>query len=363
MIAVLKYTLDRKLVKYLLLFFLVSILLSTVSVIIAKWEGIAFASFGWKELFINLIVRYVSKFVFIFFAIVLVRFLFLKKIITGWMRIFLHFVFAILLAFYSIFFQVLASKWFMGDTDDFSWDYIYSRAILGTDYNFFLYFCMIAIVYAYYFFKKQKDYEVKESNLKTQLLDSKINALQSQLQPHFLFNALNDISSLIDISHEKSQDAIADLSELLRQTLAIKNTKFIPIVDEITLLKKYLDIEKIRFQDKLNFTILASEELLKRSMPPLLLQPIVENSVKHGFSYQHDAIDIGLEITAEENYTVFKISNNGKPINEEELTYGTGISNVLSRLDTLYEGDFTFEMMNTKEQVTTILKIPDTKIE
>lgn len=356
----LKYILDKKVVTYLVLFFLVSLFISTVSSVIGKMEGARYTSLTWNQMFISLIVRYVSKFIFIFSAIILVRFLFLKKYISNSIQIVLHFIFAIGLSFYSVFIQAVASNLFFGTNDEITWDYIYGSAIFGTDYNFFLYFCMIAIVYAYYFFQKQKDYELKESNLKTQLLDSKINALQSQLQPHFLFNALNDISSLIDESTEKSQDAIADLSELLRSTLALKDTKFISIADEITLLKKYLDIEKLRFQNKLNFNISVSNELLKRKMPPLLLQPIVENSIKHGFSYQHDSIDVLIKIVEEDNYITIYVSNNGKALDNEVITYGTGIHNVISRLSTLFEEDFEFEMMNNDDhKVITKLKMPN----
>jgi LytS/YehU family sensor histidine kinase len=184
------------------------------------------------------------------------------------------------------------------------------------------------------------------------------DALQSQLQPHFLFNALNDISSLIDVSPEKSQDAIADLSDLLRQTLSLNNTKFISVSDEIVLLKKYLEIEKIRFQDKLNFSFSVSEEIMECQMPPLLLQPIVENAVKHGFSYEHDVISILIEIKKEHDRMLVCISNNGNPV-KKEITYGIGIQNVITRLHTLYEDDFEFDIINTDEkEVQVVIQLP-----
>jgi hypothetical protein len=357
--ATLKNILDKRLIKYLMLFFMVSFLISTVSAFIGKAEGVAFSSYTWYELSVNLMVRYAFKFLFIFSAILFVRYLFLKKIVSRWGQIILHFLFAITLTFYSVFVQLLGSNWFFGANEDVTWDYIYRSSILGTDYNFFLYFCMIAIVYAYYAFVKQKDLEIKENQLKTQLLDSKLNALQSQLQPHFLFNALNDISSLVDVSPEKSQDAIVDLSDLLRQTLSLNNTKYISVLDEISLVKKYLDIEKIRFQDKLNFSFTISEKSKTFNMPPLLLQPIVENSIKHGYSMEHDIISVLIEIVEEPDKIAFFITNNGKPINSEKITYGTGIQNVISRLQTLYENNFVFDMMNTKDhKVRTVLKIP-----
>jgi len=359
MMEQLKDILDRKLFSYLLLFFLVSFFLSSFSAVIGKWEGFAYSSYSWNDLFANLVIRYVSKFLFILASIIIIRTLVVKNFIAGWIGTLLHFFLAVTLTFYSVFIQILASNFFLGTNDEISWEYVFKSAILGTDYNFFLYFCAIAIVYAYYFFQKKKDFELKESNLKTQLLDSKMNALQSQLQPHFLFNALNDISSLIDESPEKSQDAIADLSDLLRQTLALKDTKFISIKDEIDLLKKYLEIEKIRFQNKLNFNIRVSEDLSNRNMPPLLLQPIVENSIKHGYSYDHDTLGIVITIEEEKDQISFHIINDGKPLDTNEINYGTGIHNVVSRLSTLFDDKFLFEMRNMDDnRVCTVLKIP-----
>jgi len=275
----------------------------------------------------------------------------------------LHALFGISLTFYSVSSQILINNWLYDYGDPFTFDYIYSSALIGTDYNFFLYFSMIAITYAYYFFKKQKNYELKESHLKTQLLDSKINALQSQLQPHFLFNALNDISSLIEINPDKSQDAIADLSELLRQTLSLKDTKLIPLSEEIAILQKYLDIEKLRFDENLSFKIEVPDEVYNTLVPPLLLQPVVENSIKHGYSYQHDRLDIRIFIKKESDYLQFTIANNGASVMEDKMVYGTGLSNIIARLDTLYDGDFQFEMKNDVSKgngVITQIQIPYT---
>lgn len=352
-------TLNRRLIKYLLLFFLISFAISFSSAMIAKWEGNAYNDFTWSELQINLCIRYISKAVFIFAAILIVRYISVQMLIPIWVIVLLHFIFGISLTFYSVFIQLLISNFFLGNSDPITWNYIYNSAILGTDYNFFLYFCAIGIVYGYYFFQKQKNAEVKESQLKTQLLDAKINALQTQLQPHFLFNTLNDIISLIDVDKVKSQDAIADLSDLLRTTLYLKDTKFISVGQEVALAKKYLEIEKIRFDNKLKITFSVAEDVIQEEIPPLLLQPILENSIKHGFSMQHDSLKVKTQIFREENLLVIVCSNNGKPIKKESLIHGTGISNVISRLQTLYVTNFIFQMENNNRGwVVTSIKIP-----
>jgi len=353
--------LDNRLIQYLLLFYLVSFVLSTGSAMLSKLAGADNLTYGWMDMFFGYLVRYVAKFLFIFGAILLIRFLFLKKIIKSWMRWFLHAIFGIGLTFYSVISQLILNYWLYGFEINFDYKFIYVNALKGTDYNFFLYFSSVAIVYAYYFFQKQKDLQLKESNLKTQLLDAKINALQSQLQPHFLFNALNDISSLIDVSTIRSQDAIADLSEMLRLTLNIKDTKLIPLSQELMILQKYLDIEKMRFDEKLNYTIDVLPELEHRKVPPLVLQPIVENSIKHGFSYQHDLLTINIMIRTTGKFLHIIVNNNGPKLEMDKLVFGTGISNVISRLDTLYDGNFVFEIDNLKSYekgVQTTINIP-----
>ncbi|MEM7084708.1 MAG: histidine kinase [Bacteroidota bacterium] len=354
--------LDRKLIHYLLLFCFISFLITTASKMLQKWEGVLYEEYESKHVLLGILVVYVAKFIFIMAAIIFVRFLFLKGIVKGWHRFLLHLILGVGLAFHSVFSQVILYNWLFESEIPFSWNYIYIHALNGADFNFFLYFSMIAIVNAYYFFKSQKDFELRESNLKTQLLDSKVNSLLYQLQPHFLFNALNDISSLIDVSTEKSQNAIADLSEMLRQTLTLKDTKLIPLSQELGIIRKYLGIEKMRFDEKLNFKLVVGQESLNQKVPPLILQPIVENSIKHGFSYQRDHLNISIVAKTTAKHLEITITNDGASFKKDEIVFGTGISNVISRLDTLYDGDFVFEMdsyhKEEEEGVKTFIRIP-----
>lgn len=352
--------LDKALLKYLLLFYGFAFGLSAFSGLLAKWQEMAYASFSWWGLLLNTVFRYTSKFVFIILAILLVRYLLEKKKISEGIGFLMHGLLGVLLTFYSVTSQVIFDNWYSGFNDPLTLDYIYSRAILGTDYNFFLYFCSVAIVYAYYYFKKHQEIELKESQLKTQLLDSKIRSLQSQLQPHFLFNALNDITSLIDVSPEKAQESIADLSELLRRTLQLNDSKFISLEEELELMHKYLEIERIRFLDRLKIRETVVGDIYGVLVPPLLLQPIVENSLKHGFSFDHDQIEIRIHISTQKGKLTIKISNNGKPLTEGREHYGIGLSNIITRLETLYAGNYFFELINEVDGkgVQTHIEIP-----
>ena len=303
--------------------------------------------------------NYGTKFIYIYIALVITKKFIIGKIPIG-LSVLIHTIISMGLTFYSSFLNLNYEKYFRGYDDTvISWETLFHRFTNGSNFNFFVYFTLITVLYAYYYFKKQKSQELQHSKLKTQLLDSKIMALQSQLQPHFLFNTLNDISSLIEIDAEKAQDAISDLSDLLRHTLNLKDTKLHLLKEEIDLLTKYIDIEKIRFDEKINFTINVKEELLRYYVPPLMLQPIVENSIKHGFSYNHDKLDILITIKKERPMLVFEIENNGSPLKTDTLNYGNGLSNVIDRIDTLYIDNYHFSMHNdTNNHVITTIKIP-----
>ena len=352
-----KKILDKKLLAYLILFYVIAFCLSAATGLLAKWEGYAYKSFSWAELISNTLLRYSAKFLFVLFGIWLVKYLSEKVGMAKWLGLILHGLFGIILTFYSVSSQVILNNWMYGLEDPVTFKYIYSGAILGTDYNFFLYFCSIAIVYAYDYFKSQKDSEIRESTLKTQLLDAKINALQSQLQPHFLFNTLNDITSLVQSDPLKAQESIVDLSELLRQTLKLSDKKFVSLEEELVLLDKYMAIEKIRYDDKLRIRWEISEGLLGFMVPPLLLQPLIENAIKHGFSFDHDYIEIRVTAIMNDGYICFEVENNGAQLKEKAVVYGVGLGNIISRLDTLYKGDFNFEIANKSTHKGVIAKV------
>ncbi len=348
---------NKQLLKFILMFYFLASALGVLSAVLVRLNGFN-TSFSWSRIIFSNIFNLTSKFVFLFLAILFTKYLISKKISILY-SILIHTFLSILLSFYSTTMNTCLNKFVYQDAIDLNWQYIYIRSIANSGFNFFVYFSLITMVYAFYYFQNQKDSEIRRSNLTAQLLDSKIKALQSQLNPHFLFNSLNDISSLMDISVSRSQDAIADLSSLLRQTLNLKDVRYITLEKEIELLSKYIDIEKIRFADKIIHTIKIDPNISHNLVPPLMIQPIVENSIKHGFSYNHDIVKIEVIIKSNDNQLIFYIKNNGELLeHDENINYGTGLSNVLERLNTLYGNKFTFEMENSNNWVVTKIIIP-----
>lgn len=237
------------------------------------------------------------------------------------------------------------------------------RLILVMDFNFLIYFAMIFIVYTYHYLKQVKESEKQKTQLETQLVNTRMEMLSSQLQPHFLFNTLNSIAVLVEMDAKKAQDTIADLSDFLREILYSTDHYKVPLEKELRILEYYLNILAVRFSDHLKVEKNIEEGLLQKKVPSMLLQPILENSVKHGYAYNHTSLSILIEIHAKAGWLVIRVWNNGdrlKLSQKELLDKGVGLSNIRDRLINLYGNEFFFEIRNTEsgDGVETLVKIP-----
>lgn len=245
------------------------------------------------------------------------------------------------------------------------------RFMAVIDLNFLIYFAMVFIIYTYYYLQQVKETEKQRSLLETQLVNTRMKMLSSQLQPHFLFNTLNSISVLADLDSAKAKDTIADLSDFLREILYSSDTNEIPLEKELKTLEYYLNILNVRFSTDLKIRKKIDDRLMNRKVPAMLLQPLIENSIKHGYSYNHSELEILISIQAVENFLVIKIENNGTPVSlssDELMQKGVGLSNLRDRLRNLYGNDFQFEISNKVDTegnvsgVATIVKIPSYKL-
>lgn len=239
----------------------------------------------------------------------------------------------------------------------------FNRFMAVIDLNFLIYFAMTFIIYTYYYVKQVKEAEQQRAQLESQLVNTRMKMLSSQLQPHFLFNTLNSISVLVDLNKEKAKDTIADLSDFLREILYSGEENEILLEKELKILEYYLNILNIRFSDHLRIQKVIDPKLLHQKVPALLLQPILENSIKHGYSYDHTDLEVIIRVYAEGKDLVIKVENNGKLLDipqEEVMQRGTGLSNIDARLNNLYGHNYSFKIRNKEKQegVETVVKIP-----
>jgi len=181
--------------------------------------------------------------------------------------------------------------------------------------------------------------ETKANYEKASLLaqKSQLQMLRYQLNPHFMFNCLNSIQALIYSNPERADKMISELADFLRYTLNDGDKLYLKLQDEIENTEKYLSIEKTRFPERLQYNINVSEEAAKVEVIAFLLQPFVENAIKHGFRSFNEILIINIDCTYSNGTLSIKIENTGKWVEKKEST-GTGIKNVFNRLNNAYPG-------------------------
>jgi two-component system LytT family sensor kinase len=246
---------------------------------------------------------------------------------------------------------------------DLNWRDNVTSFMKVVDLNFLIYFAMILIIYVYYYIDQIREAEEKRGLLEAQLSNTRMKMLNSQLQPHFLFNTLNSVSSLVEIDTKLAKDTIADLSDFLREILYNSDATFIPLHRELTVLEYFLNIVNVRFSDHLTIEKEIDPDLLNVEIPAMILQPIVENSIKHGYSYDHTDLAIKISVLKKKDVVLLKVENNGKQITQdtqELINSGVGLSNLKERLYNLYGDSHTFIMRNKNDGlgVETLIELP-----
>jgi sensor histidine kinase YesM len=212
--------------------------------------------------------------------------------------------------------------------------------------NHFLIFCgILAAGFAREYSRRFRAHEkaaaqmaAETAQLQTQLTEAKLSALNAQLNPHFLFNTLNAVSSLVERDPRGVRRMIARLSELLRYTLEGGTDHEVPLSQEISFLERYLEIMQVRFQGKLEIDMQIESEAHNAMVPSLILQPLVENAVKHGVDKITAAGKIGIRARLEGERLVLTVTDNGPgPAKITRLDdAGVGLANTRQRLEQLY---------------------------
>ena len=202
-----------------------------------------------------------------------------------------------------------------------------------------VYIILVSVVYTF-------DRRVRTAQLETRLAQARLENLRLQLQPHFLFNTLNTISSAVYEDPRKADAMIARLSRLLRVTISDSDAQVVPLEREIETFELYLDIMRQRFEEKLKIDVRIAPEVRKALVPHLLLQPLVENSIKYGADPESNAVTVILTADRDGASTRVRIRDHGRGLPEGKMRRGTGISNTAERLEKLYGGGHRLEFAN-----------------
>ncbi len=224
--------------------------------------------------------------------------------------------------------------------------------------NFSVIFCLWNVIYfVFHYFQNYKRAEINSLRYLAASKESELNSLKAQLNPHFIFNCMNSIRALIDENPDKAKQAVTQLSNILRSTLLIEKNKQIPLKDEINLVNDYLNLEKIRFEERLNYEIHIHDEANAILIPPFIIQTQVENAIKHGISKLPGKGKINVEAKRDGAHLKISIANTGKLSAEQPLT-GVGFKNSIQRLELLYGSAGTISINEEHEVVLVTIKIP-----
>jgi hypothetical protein len=228
---------------------------------------------------------------------------------------------------------------------------------LGMVMNWMRYIGVWIIIYFMYKILQQNNIIIKEKMMVENLAKTtELELLKTQLNPHFLFNALNSIKALVIFNPELSRDAIVKLSELLRFTLQYGKERLIPIKDEITEVRKYLELEQLRFGKRLTVVYNIDENTLSQTVPPAIVLTLAENAVKHGVTKEiADSIIVITTLLKNDNL-VIEVKNNGhyKPTDIN----GIGLKHITKRLDEIFQGKAVFSIYQEDKNVVAAIKIP-----
>ena len=198
---------------------------------------------------------------------------------------------------------------------------------------------IVAANYAMEFYEKYTDRERTAARLEVSLSEARLHALELQIQPHFLFNTLNSISALVRTSRDREAvTMIAGLSDLLRYSLDHAGEQRVALAQELAVIERYLEIERLRFPDRVAFEIEVPAAVRRAAVPALLLQPLVENAIKHGVAASAEPVTLTVRAEREGSDLVIVVANSG-PLSTRAAQpdgFGIGIANVRTRLAALY---------------------------
>ncbi len=250
-----------------------------------------------------------------------------------------------------------AGKWYGATWAQF----LQRRLFEQLDWSLMVYAVIVGASHAIAFYHESQQRKLAGAQLQTRLVEARLKTLEAELHPHFLFNTLHAISTLVHRDPEAADRMISRLSDLLRITFDRSGEAKVSLKEEIEFLQKYLDIEQTRFQDRLTVSVTIDPDALDGEVPRMILQPIVENAIKHGIAGRKGGDRV--QITAGRNgeRLWMQVNDNGGGLQVRTLRAlrtGVGLSNTRDRLDCLYGRHYRLEFSDQHGGLAVLIEIP-----
>ena len=237
-----------------------------------------------------------------------------------------------------------------------------SWTLISLPWSVFIYFAVLGCMHAFAYFVEARERETQAARLTAQLAEARLGALRMQLHPHFLFNSLNAITVLVRDQRTREATTMLELlSDVLRQVLRTDPTHEIPLSQELRFLEQYLAIEQVRFSDRLTISFVVDDDVRNAAVPGFILQPLVENALRHGLANRSEAGRVEIEARRDGVELVLAVRDNGVglPPDGERRAEGLGLSNTRERLATIYGGRARLDLAaNPSGGTTATVRLP-----
>ena len=225
------------------------------------------------------------------------------------------------------------------------WVYENKSDLLGIYYNLMLIAIWMLIYIVYHFVEKNRNDQLDRLRLENTVKELELKTIKSHINPHFIFNSLNSIRALVDENPNRARRAITELSNILRSSMQAEKSETVTLERELDIVKDYLALEQMRFEERLKIEFEIDEDTLQQPVPPMMLQTLVENAIKHGISRQVKGGVVRVVACYNNNHMELLVQNTGQlstPINGD----GFGIKSTQDRLNLMYQGKAVFDIRN-----------------
>ena len=241
------------------------------------------------------------------------------------------------------------------------WAEVKRGVLLNFDWEMMTYWAIVGISHAVLYYRESRERALRGAQLETQLVEARLATLQQQLHPHFLFNTLHAISALMHRDVEAADRTLMQLSDLLRMSLDTLGQQEVTLESELDFLSKYLDIERTRFADRLTVRFDVPPDALDVLVPSLLLQPLVENAIKHGVARKAGPGHIDITMRRSGDKLWIEVRDDGVGLSEtalDALQKGIGVSTTRARLQHLFGADYRFEFHRLAQGLAVVVAVP-----
>lgn len=225
-----------------------------------------------------------------------------------------------------------------------------SKVLFASLGNFMFLIIWNLIYFTYHYIMKSQQEQLDKVRLQSLVKELELKTIKAHINPHFIFNALNSIRALVDENPQRARDAITELSNILRSSMQAEKVETTPLSKELNIVRDYLALEHIRFEDRLNIEYNIDEKTLNQPIPPMMLQTLVENAIKHGISKKMEGGVIKIISDFKDDHHELIVRNTGH-INGDFNPDGFGLYSTQSRLMLLYGEKAHFEIKNTSEDM------------